>query len=129
MVKEALLIAAGAITVVAIIAIVRYQMSKKESGEDVERIFVDELNIGEIKKWFVDKLTDDNKKGVIFYPTEENTEKWKVKMPENKNQLIQIVYDVDADKVVEYREIAFTELSEKLKALLDENNGTLVIDK
>ena len=104
-------------------------MSKKEKDEEVERIFVDELNVGEIKAWFLGKLINENQKGVVFYPTKENTEKWKVKLPENQNQLIQIVYDVESDKVVAYREIAFAELSEKLKILLDTNGGTFVIDK
>lgn len=129
MVKEILLGATGVFVVAAIAAVVRYQMSKSVKGEEVEKIFVDELNVGEIKAWFTGKLENENQKGVIFYPTKENTDKWKVKMPENRNQLIQIVYDMEEDKVVAYREIAFAELSEKMKDLLEDNGGTLVIDK
>lgn len=129
MVKELLIGAAGVIVIAAIIAAIKYIKEKEESGEPIERIFIDELNIGEIKSWFKDKLLSGNQKGVVFYPTKENTEKWKVKMPDNQNLLIQIVYDMDEDNVVSYREIAFSELSEKLKELLDTNGGTLVIDK
>lgn len=129
MVKEVLIGVAGVIVVAAIVAVVKYQMSKKENGEEVEKIFVDELNIGEIKAWFKDKLLSEEQKGVVFYPTKENTEKWKVKIPEDENLLIQIVYDTNTDSVVSYREITFAELSEKLKELMDNNGGTLVIDK
>lgn len=129
MVKEVLLGATGVIVVTAVIAAIRYRMSKNEAGEEVEQIFVDKLNIGEIKSWFVGKMENENQKGVVFLPTRENTEKWKVKMPENKHQIIQIVYDMNLDQVVAYRQIAFTEMSDKLKTLLDYNGGTLVIDK
>lgn len=129
MVKEVLIGVAGVIVVAAIVAVVKYQMSKKENGEEVEKIFVDELNIGEIKAWFKDKLLNEDQKGVVFYPTKENMEKWKVKIPDNENLLIQIVYDTNTDSVLSYREITFAELSEKLKELMDNNGGTLVIDK
>lgn len=129
MVREIFMGAAGVVVLAAVIAAIKYQMSKSENGEPIEQIFVDELTVGEIKKWFVGKIETEDHKGVVFYPTKENTEKWKVKMPENENMLIQIVYDVNMDKVVEYREIAFTELSNKVRELLDNNSGTLVIDK
>lgn len=130
MVKEVLIGAAGAIVIAAIIAaMIRYIKAKEKSGKPIERIYIDELNTGEIKAWFKDKFSNDNQKGVVFYPTKENTEKWKVKMPDNQNLLIQIVYDMDEDNVVSYREIAFSELSEKLRELLDANGGTLVIEK
>lgn len=129
MMKEILIGTTGVIAVAAIIAIVKYQMAKKESGEEVESIFVDELNMGEIKKWFSEKLVDENTKGVVFYPTKENTEKWNVKMPENENILIQIIFDSSKNKVVAYREIGFSVLSDKVKDLLDSNGGTIVIEK
>ncbi len=128
MVKEILIGAGGVIVVAAIIAAVRYQMLHKDDGS-IENIFVDQLNLGEIKNWFVDKITIDSYKGVVFYPTRENAERWKIKIPEQENMLIQLVYDQDKDKVVAYRNIAFSEMSPKLKELLDANNGTIVIDK
>ena len=85
--------------------------------------------MGEIKKWFVDKLTSSSLKGVIFYPTKENVEKWKIKMPEQENALIQSVYDQNKDEVVAYREIAFSEMSSKLKELLAANGGSVIIEK
>lgn len=129
MVKEVLISVAGVVVVAAIFAAVKYQMSKKESGEEVEKIFVDELNMGEIKVWFKDKLLSEAHKGVIFYPTKENLSKWKIKASDNNNLLIQMVYDVETDSVVSYREITFMELSEKLEALIDSSEGTLIINK
>ena len=129
MIKEVLFGAAGVIAVAAIIAVIKYQMDQKENGEEIESIFVDELNIGEIKTWFADKLEAENMKGVILYPTKENTEKWKIKMPESDNMLIQIVYDEEADTVTAYSEIGFSNLSPKLKELIDANGGTVVLEK
>lgn len=128
MVREILIGAGGVIVVAAIIAAVRYQMAHSED-ESIESIFVDELNMGEIKKWFVDKITIDSYKGVIFYPTRENIEKWKLKMPQQENMLVQLVYDQDKDKVVAYRNIAFSGMSPKLRELLDTHEGTIVFDK
>lgn len=127
MVKEILIGAGSVIVVAAIIAVTKYQMEHKDDDSNVEKIYLDEVNLGEIKSWFKDKLSE-NKKGVIFYPTEENIRKWKVKMPSSKNMLIQIVFDVDADKTTDYREISFSSLSPKFKELIDENGGTIVIE-
>lgn len=128
MVKEILIGVGGTIIVAAIIAVVRYQMAHKNDGE-IESVFVDELNMGEIKKWFVEKMTGDSFKGIVFMPTAENVSKWKVKMPERENVLIQLVYDEAADEVIAYREIGYAEISEKVKSLLDANEGTIVIEK
>ena len=49
-------------------------------------------------------------------------------MPSSQNLLIQIVYDVDADAVSNYREISFSSLSPKFKELMDENGGTVVVE-
>ena len=65
MVKEILIGAGGVIVVAAIIAAVRYQMLHKDDGS-IENIFVDQLNLGEIKNWFVDKITIDTQKGDVF---------------------------------------------------------------
>lgn len=129
MIKEVLFSAAGVIVVAAVYAVIRYRRSLQENNENVEKIFLDEVSVGEIKNWFEGKLIDENQKGVVFYPTVENASQWKIKMPEESNILMQIVYDNKTDRVVAYREITFAELSEKLKALLDGNNGTLVIEK
>ena len=128
MVKEILIGAGGVIVIAAIIAAVKYKMAHKDDGE-IESVFVDELNMGEIKKWFVEKMTNDSMKGIVFLPTKENVDKWKVKMPEQDNVLIQLIYDEANDKVVAYREIGYAEISEKVKELLDSNGGTLVIEK
>ncbi len=128
MVKEFLIGASGAIAVAAVIAAIKYKEQHKED-KSVESIFVDELNMGEIKKWFADKIITTSLKGVIFYPTKENSIKWKIKIPEQENMLIQLVYNQDEDKVIAYREIAFSELSPKLKELLAANNGTIIVDR
>ena len=128
MVKEILIGAGGIIVIAAIIAAVKYKMAHKDDGE-IESIFVDVLNMGEIKKWFVEKMINDSMKGVVFLPTKENVSKWKVKMPEQDNVLIQLIYDEANDKVVAYREVGYAEISEKVKELLDSNGGTLVIEK
>lgn len=50
-------------------------------------------------------------------------------MPEQENALIQSVYDQNKDEVVAYREIAFSEMSSKLKELLAANGGSVIIEK
>ena len=128
MVREILIGAGSVIAIAAIIyAIRKYQLEHQEEDSDIEKIYLDEVNLGEIKGWFKDKISE-NKKGVIFYPTKENTERWKVKMPSSQNLLIQIVYDVEADSVSNYREISFSSLSPKFKELMDENGGTVVVE-
>lgn len=128
MVKEILIGAGGAIVIAAIIAAVKYKMDHKDDGK-IESVFVDELNMGEIKKWFVEKMLNDSMKGIVFLPTKVNVDKWKVKMPEQDNVLIQLIYDEANDKVIAYREVGYAEISEKVKELLDTNGGTLVIEK
>lgn len=128
MVKEILIGAGGVIVIAAIIAAVRYKTDHSNDGK-IECIFVDELNMGEIKKWFVEKMINDSMKGIVFLPTKENVDKWRVKMPEQDNVLIQLIYDGTNDKVIAYREIGYAEISEKVKTLLDANGGTLVIEK
>ena len=118
----------GIIMAAAVIAVARYMMAHKDD-RNIERIFVDELNMGEVKKWFMDKITSDSLKGCIFYPTKENSEKWKIKTPEQKNMLVQAVYNEDKDEIVAYREITFSEMSPKLKELLEANKGTVVIER
>lgn len=99
-----------------------------EEEKEIERIFVDELNVGEIKEWFAEKIVSDKTKGIILYPTKENIKKWKLKMPKCDNMLIQLIVDSDNDKVVARREIGFSVLSDKMKELLDSNGGTVVIE-
>ncbi len=128
MVREILIGTGGVIIVAAIIAAIKYKMAHQDDGE-IERIFVDELNMGEIKKWFVDKMTNDSMIGIVFLPTKENVNKWKVKMPEQNNVLIQLIYSKANDKMISYREVGYAEISEKVKNLLDMNGGTIVIEK
>lgn len=128
MVKEILIGAGGAIVIAAIIAAVKYKMNHMDD-EKIEKIFVDELNMGEIKKWFVEKMKNDSVKGVVFLPTKENVNKWNVKMPEQDNVLIQLIYDEINGVVIAYREVGYAEMSEKVKELLNSNGGTLVIEK
>lgn len=128
MVKEILVGASGVIVMAAIIAAVKYKMNHLDD-EKIEKIFVDELNMGEIKKWFVEKIKNDSVKGVVFLPTKENVDKWNVKMPEQDNVLIQLIYDEIKGEVIAYREVGYAEMSEKLKELLNSNGGTLVIEK
>lgn len=128
MVREIFVGVGSVIVIAAIIAAIKYRKDHSDDSE-IESVFVDELNMGEIKKWFVEKMTQDNMKGVVFYPTAENVSKWKIKMSNQENVLIQLVYDQDNDKVLAYREIGFAEMSEKVKDLLDANGGTIVIDK
>lgn len=118
----------GIIMAAAVIAVARYMMAHKDD-RNIERIFVDELNMGEVKKWFMDKITSDSLKGCIFYPTKENSEKWKIKTPEQKNMLVQAVYNEDKDEIVAYREITFSEMSPKLNELLETGEGIVVIEK
>ena len=116
MVKEILIGVGGVIVIAAIIAAVKYKMMHKDDGE-IENVFVDELNMGEIKKWFVDKMTNESMKGIVFLPTKENIDKWKVKMPEQENVLIQLIYDETNDKVTAYREVGYAEISKRVKEL------------
>lgn len=131
MIKEIILGTGGAVLIAAIIAaVIIYRSSRKDDGE-IESIYVDELNTGEIKKWFSDRLTKETLKGVVLYPTPENISKWKlpVDAAHLDNTLIQAVFDEDKDEIADYREVVFGTLSEKLKDLLDANGGAFVIDR
>lgn len=103
----------------------------KSSHDTVESIYVDNLNVGEIKNWFVDKLTKDSFKGIIISPTTDNISKWNLNIDLNssENMLIQAVYDEKRDAIIEYREVVYSILSDKMKQLLDLNEGVLVIEK
>lgn len=128
MYKETVVGVISVVTIATIIAIVRYK--KLNAGtDDIEKVFVDELNMGEIKAWFKNKLVNNDCKGVICYPTKENTEKWGISLADAENVLVQVVYDVKKDKISAYREISFSEISDKVKDMLDNKGGTVIIDK
>jgi len=133
MVKEVLLgvggVVVGAAAIYAIYALVKYIKEQKELGITPERSYSDEVNLNEIKVWFSEKIKSENELGVLFYPTEENLKKYNLDLDVKDNIIIQMVYNKDANKVVSYREIAFGEMSAKLKELLDGNGGTLVLEK
>lgn len=133
MLKEILLVAGIGAGVAALVfaiikAIGNYKANK--DAENVVRIYVDELNTGEIKMWFVDKIQKETLKGAILYPTPENIVKWKIQTDASNqdNMLIQAVYDEEKDEIIDYREVIFGKLSSKLQELLDTNGGMLVIE-
>jgi len=130
MVKEILAGMAGAACITAILyAVAKYRKSKDADELQGEKIYVDELNSGEIKSWFKDKLPGSGYKGLVFYPTKENLGKWKgIQIEEMENVLIQAVYDESQDKVAAYREISFSVLSSKLDELLKNNCGAFVVE-
>lgn len=130
MFKEVIIGAGGILIIATIIATIKRFMEKKDS-ECVDSIYIDELNVGEIKKWFADKVVKDTLKGLVLYPTEENITKWKLKIDASQqgNMLIQVIYDESKEEIVAYREIVFSSLSPKLKELLDSNGGVFVIEK
>ncbi len=129
MLKEIMVGVGGAALIAAIIVAIRSFRIKNEGGK-VESIYVDELNIGEVKKWFSDKVTKESLKGTILYPTPENIAKWKLDIDasQQSNTLVRAVYDEEKDKIIAYREVIFSTLSPKLKELLDTNGGVLVIE-
>lgn len=133
MVKEVLLgvggVVVGAAAIYAIYRLVKYIKKQKELGITPERSYSDEVNLNEIKVWFSEKIKSENELGVLFYPTEENLKKYNLDLDVKDNIIIQMVYNKDANEVVRYREIAFGEMSAKLKKLLDGNGGTLVLEK
>lgn len=130
MVKEVLIGVVGvAVGAVAIYAFVKYLKEQRDMGITPERSYSDEVNINEIKKWFSEKINSEDEVGVLFYPTEENLKKWDLELDVADNVIIQMVYNQKENNVVSYREIAFGEMSEKLKELLDSNGGTVVLEK
>ena len=130
MVKEVLIGVVGvAVGAVAIYALVKYLKEQRDMGITPERSYSDEVNINEIKKWFSEKINSEDEVGVLFYPTEENLKKWDLELDVADNVIIQMVYNQKENNVVSYREIAFGEMSEKLKELLDSNGGTVVLEK
>ncbi len=130
MIKEVLIGAAVlAIIVAAIAALIKYLKEQQELGITPERVFFDDLNLNEIKGWYKGKIDSEDKVGVLLYPNKENLEKWKLNIEENDHMIIQMVYNKTADEVVSYREIAFTEMSSKLKEMLDNSGGSVVIEK
>ena len=133
MVKQVLIgvgvVVVGAAAVYGIYVLVKYLKEQKEQNITPERTYSDELNLNEIKQWFSEKMTSENEVGVMFYPTEENLKKYDLNLDVSDSILIQMVYCKDTNEVVSYREIAFGEMSAKLKDLIDSNGGTLVIEK
>ena len=130
MMKEYIIIGGIVVAGAIIYAIVRYKNSNRDKGIEIERVYVDVLNVGEVKKWFSEKLTSENVQGILLYPTSEYIKKWNIKLTEtNENMLIQAAYDNEKDSVVEYREVSFDTLSEGLKKMLDDNGGCVVIEK
>lgn len=133
MVKD-VLFWAGGITVAAVVgcaiyALSRYLKKQKESSSPVERAFLDEISVSEVKKWFSEKMTSDSEVGVLLYPTEENIEKWNLEISKNDKIIIQLVFNQETNEVVDYREIAFSTMSDQLKKLLDDNGGSVVLEK
>lgn len=133
MVKEVLFgvggVVVGAAAIYAIYALVKYIKEQKKLGITPERSYSDEINLNEIKEWFSEKIKLGNELGVLFYPTEENLKKYNLDLDVKDNIIIQMVYNQDANEVAGYREIAFGEMSAKLKELLDGNGGALVLEK
>lgn len=130
MFKEVLIGAAvAAIIAAVIIALRKYLKEQQDSGISPERVFFDDLNLNEIKGWFNGKIDSADKVGVLLYPNKENLEKWKLNIEENDHMIIQMVYNKASDDVVSYREIAFTEMSSKLKEMMDNSGGSVVIEK
>ena len=133
MIKEVLIgaggVVIGAAAIYAIYELVKHLKEQKESSITPERSYSDEVNVNEIKQWFSERITSENEVGVLFYPTEENIKKWELDLDVADNIIIQMVYNKETHDVVNYREIAFGEMSVKLKELLDKNGGTLVIEK
>ncbi len=133
MVKEVLLgvggVVVGAAAIYAFYALVKHLKEQKKLDIMPERSYSDEVNINEIKRWFSEKINSEDEVGVLFYPTEENLKKWELDLGVVNNVIIQMVYNQKISEVVNYREIAFGEMSAKLKELLDSNGGTLVLEK
>lgn len=133
MVKEILFgvggVVVGAAAIYAIYALVKYIKEQKDLGITPERSYSDEVNLNEIKDWFKDKIKSEDEVGVLFYPTEENLKKYELDLDVEDNIIIQMVYNQNTNQVANYREIAFGEMSAKLKELLDGNGGTLVLEK
>lgn len=129
MVREIMIGAASVLVVAGVIAAVKYAEKKKKENQEIERIYVDEFNLGELKSWFSERMKEDDK-GMIIIPTEENIAKMKMdKIVPSDNMVIQCVYNVNKDEIVEYREVTFSEMSDKMKKLIDENGGVIVFDK
>lgn len=126
---EKWIVEAAVVVVAGIIGykIAEYLDKKKSVGEPVESIYVDELGMGEIKAWF--SIVAEHIKGIVLMPTKDNLNKWNIKMPEREHVLIQLVYDEKKEKVLSYREIGYSEMSEKLQALMESSDGTIVIEK
>ena len=119
----------GVGVIAAIIAAVLKYQNQHEPTEAEDIAYEDELTGHTLQEWFKDKLTEDMYKGIVFYFSDENLAKWKVTSSNQTAGLIQAVYDESADKIVAYREIAFSQLGDSLKKLLDENEGVFVVDR
>lgn len=122
--------AGGVIVIEVIVATVKQYLMNHNDDQEIERVFVDELNMGEIKKWFAENITGDSMVGVLLLPTKENIAKWKIKkMPSHDNVLVQLVYNEAEEQLVSYREVGYAEIGEKVKELLEANDGMIVIEK
>jgi molecular chaperone GrpE (heat shock protein) len=99
--------------------------AKDELDDIVDRGYVDELTIGEIKAWFKENKTSDNQAGLILYKPNKNVGKVPGKifkfikkdilpMIEVDEHVIHlVVIDKDSDNIIARRELLFSEISEK----------------
>ena len=118
----------GTISACLVISLVKYLNGKKNGEIESERVFLDVVDMNEIKQWFSENI-GENEKGVIIISNEENIKKWDLKMDVNEQMIIQFVYNSGKKEVVKYREIAFNEMSSTLNKLLEDNKGNLVVEK
>lgn len=121
-------IIAGAVAAGAVIAVIKYKSAVKEP-QNIEKIYVDEVNLGELKSWFSGKLNEDGAKGLILRPTKENLQKFHIPLKESDHILVQAVYSVKKNEILAYREVSFSEIGNKLSTLLDADGGAFIVDK
>ena len=72
------------------------------------------INGTDLNNWFTGKITSKDHYGVIYL------------LKENKNIVIQSVYDKKNDEVLDYRKIKYALLSKPLQDFLNEHNGMAV---
>lgn len=131
-----------ALTALIFIALLRIHSAKSSttsnSMQDIladvadEQLVVEEVNIADLLPWFKTRISDTCI-CVIIHPSETNITKFKIpqsiELNGDNNNIIQVIYDEKADAIKSCRVVSFEKIGSKLSALLNENDGVLVIEQ
>ena len=104
---------------------------KKMKDLLTNRIFVEELTGGELKRWFKSNLNkvDQKAKMLILKPTKKYMRDLGYSSGlDTDSNIVQLFYDEDTNSVLLARAIGYERINPNLQSQLDKSNGIIVVD-